>query len=58
MAGYSMEAGKHHWLYTLSLALTVTLTVYTTLEVEYPRLGLIRLTTQNEVFSELINSMK
>jgi hypothetical protein len=58
MAGYSMEPGRHHWLYTVSLALTVTLTVYTTLEVEYPRLGLIRLTTQNEVFTDLINSMK
>jgi hypothetical protein len=58
MAGYSMEPGKHHWLYTLSLALTVTLTVYATLEVEYPRRGLIRLTTQNEVFTDLINSMK
>jgi hypothetical protein len=58
MAGYSMEAGKHHWLYTLSLALTVTLTVYATLEVEYPRRGLIRLTTQNEVFTDLLNSMK
>jgi hypothetical protein len=58
MAGYSMEPGKHHWLYTVSLALTVTLTVYTTLEVEYPRLGLIRITTQNEVFTDLINTMK
>ena len=58
MAGYSMEPGRHHWLYTVSLALTVTLTVYTTLEVEYPRRGLIRLTTQNEVFADLINTMK
>ena len=58
MAGYSMEVGKHHWLYTLSLALTVTLTVYVTLEVEYPRRGLIRLTTQNEVFAQLVDSMK
>jgi hypothetical protein len=40
------------------MALTVTLTVYATLEVEYPRRGLIRLTTQNEVFPELIDSMK
>ncbi len=58
MAGYSMEPGRHHWLYTISLALTVTLTVYTTLEVEYPRRGFIRLTTQNEVFTDLINTMK
>jgi len=58
MAGFSMETGKHHWLYTLSLALTVTLTVYATLEVEYPRRGLIRLTTQDEVFTQLIHSMK
>jgi hypothetical protein len=57
MAGYSMNSATPNWLYTLALAFTVTLTVYTTLEVEYPRRGLIRLTTQNAVFTDLINSM-
>jgi hypothetical protein len=58
MAGYSMDSATPNWLYTIALALTVTLTVYTTLEVEYPRRGLIRLTTQNAVFADLISSMR
>jgi hypothetical protein len=58
MAGYSMNSATPNWLYTFALAFTVTLTVYTTLEVEYPRRGLIRLTTQNAVFTDLIHSMK
>lgn len=58
LAGYSMDQGRHFWLYTIALALTVTLTVYATLEVEYPRIGLIHLTTQNEVFTDLQNSMR
>jgi len=45
-------------LWSIALALSVTLTVYTTLEIEYPRRGLIHLTSQNEVFPDLINSMK
>ncbi|CAN5706147.1 hypothetical protein BH10ACI4_BH10ACI4_08520 [soil metagenome] len=57
MAGYSMSSTTPHWLYTIALALTVTLTVYATLEVEYPRRGLVRLTTQNPVFTDLRNSM-
>jgi hypothetical protein len=58
MSGYSMESSDRHWLYTLALALTVCLTIYVTLEVEYPRYGLIHLTSQNEVFEDLISTMK
>jgi len=57
MAGHSMDSATPNWLYTIALALTVTLTVYTTLEVEYPRRGLIHLTTQNAVFADLRSSM-
>jgi len=57
MAGYGMNPATPNWLYTFALALTVTLTVYTTLEVEFPRRGLIRLTTQNQVFTDLAKSM-
>src|ERR1700761_8202270 len=41
MAGYSMKPGSHDWLYTVALAVAVTLTVYTIMDVEYPRRGLI-----------------
>jgi hypothetical protein len=58
MAGYSMDAATPNWLYTIALALTVTITVYTTLEIEYPRRGIIHLAAQNPVFTDLRNSMK
>jgi len=40
-----------------SLALAVTLTIYATLEIEYPRQGLIRLTDTDRTLIELRNSM-
>ena len=58
MAGYGMNPLTPTSLWSIALALSVTLTVYTTLEIEYPRRGLIHLTSQNEVFPDLINSMK
>jgi hypothetical protein len=58
MAGYGMNPLTPTSLWSIALALSVTLTVYTTLEVEYPRRGLIHLTSQNEVFPDLIDSMK
>ena len=57
MAGYSMDSTTPNWLYTIALALTVTITVYTTLEIEYPRSGLIHLSAQNPVFTDLRKSM-
>lgn len=57
LAGYSMSTSAP-WLYTFALAFTVTLTIHATLDVEYPRRGLIHLTTQHTVFDNLENSMK
>jgi hypothetical protein len=44
LAGYSMTAGGRSWFHMSALALAVTLTIYATLEIEYPREGFIRLT--------------
>jgi hypothetical protein len=57
MAGYGMDSATPNWLYALALAFTVTLTIYATLEVEFPRRGFIHLTTQNAVFADLRSSM-
>jgi hypothetical protein len=56
MAGYSMKAGPRDWMY--SIALAVTLTVYTILDVEYPRRGLIRLQELDRTLISLRDSMK
>lgn len=58
MAGYSMKAGPRDWMYSIALALAVTLTVYTILDVEYPRRGLIRLQQLDRTLISLRDSMK
>lgn len=58
MAGYSMKPSDHDWLHSVALALAVTLTVYTILDVEYPRLGLIHLRDRDQALISLRDSMK
>jgi hypothetical protein len=58
MAGYSMKSGPNEWLYSIALAVAVTLTVYTILDVEYPRLGVVRLTSLDGKMLSLRDSMK
>ena len=58
MAGYSMKPGPLDWLYAIALAMAVTLTVYTILDVEYPRRGLIHLRDLDRALISLRDSMK
>jgi hypothetical protein len=58
MAGYSMKPGGRDWLYSIALAVAVTLTVYTILDVEYPRRGLIRLGDHDRTLISLREAMK
>jgi hypothetical protein len=58
IAGYSMKPGPHNWMYSVALAVAVTLTVYTILDVEYPRRGLIRLGHMDQALISLRDSMK
>ena len=58
MAGYSMKPGGRDWVYSVALALAVTLTVYAILDVEYPRRGLIRLDDHDRMLISLRESMK
>jgi FtsH-binding integral membrane protein len=57
VAGYGMTATRRSWFYTIALAVTVTFTIYATLEIEYPRKGLIRLTHMDDTFLQLRDSM-
>jgi hypothetical protein len=58
MAGFSMKPGPRDWVYSIALALSVTLTVYTIMDVEYPRRGLIRLRDRDQPLISLRDSMK
>jgi hypothetical protein len=57
LAGYGMTSSGRSWFYMAALAVTVTATVYTTLEIEYPRQGLIRLTGADRALVNLRDSM-
>jgi hypothetical protein len=58
MAGYGIRNEQGDWFYSIALAFVVTLTVYATLEIEFPREGLIRFTQLDQPFFNLIDSMK
>lgn len=57
LAGYGMTATPRNWLYIIALALAVTFTIYATLEIEFPRQGLLRLTGTDSTLIDLRNSM-
>lgn len=58
IAGYGPAIGHRDWVYSLAFAAAVTLTVYATLEIEYPRQGLIRLGHLDRGLISLRDSMK
>lgn len=57
-AGYDMAGGrKPSLLHRVGLALTLSLSVYVILDLEYPRIGLIRLDAADQVLIDLRASM-
>ncbi len=59
LAGYGMAGGKSRsWLHMLSFATVVAITVYVIMDIEYPRLGLIRLDDADRVLLQLRESMQ
>ncbi len=58
LAGFHMAGGKaRSWLHTVGFAAVLATTVYVILDIEYPRLGLIRVDAVDEVLIELRRSM-
>jgi hypothetical protein len=56
--GYRMASGPHQsWLHLGFTVITVVI-VYVVLDVEYPRTGLIRLETADQLLIKLRQSMK
>ncbi|HRF07009.1 DUF4239 domain-containing protein [Accumulibacter sp.] len=59
LAGYGMSAAKSRsWLHMIGFAATMALAVYVVIDIEYPRLGLIRVDTFDEVLVDVLESMK
>ena len=57
LGGYSMAARGRSWFHMFALSMAVTLTIYATLEIEYPRRGLIRLKDSDKTLIEFRNSI-
>lgn len=59
LVGYGTSANKDRsWLHTVIFAAILSLTVYVIVDLEFPRLGLIRVDAADQVFIELRKSMQ
>jgi hypothetical protein len=59
LAGYRMASGQHRsWLHILSYTFITAIIVYVILDVEYPRAGLIRLQTADQLLVQVRENMK
>jgi hypothetical protein len=59
LAGYGMTARKSRsWLHILGFVTMTVIAIYVTLDLEYPRVGLLRIDAYDEVLVELLESMK
>jgi hypothetical protein len=58
-AGYGMASGTvRNWMYTVGIAASVSIATYVIIELEYPRLGLVRVSGMDQVLVEARDSMK
>ena len=59
LVGYGMATSKtRNWLHMLGLAFVMAVSVYVILDIEYPRLGFIRVDSFDQALVELRESMK
>ena len=59
LAGYGMAGGKSRdWLHMLAFAAVLALAIYVIIDIEYPRLGLIRVDAFDQVLVDIRASMK
>ena len=59
LAGYGMAGGKsRNWLHIIGFAAVMAMAVYVIIDIEYPRLGLIRVDTYDQALVDLRASMK
>jgi hypothetical protein len=59
LVGYDTGgSGRRHWLQLLTFASIFSLTLYVILDMEYPRVGLIRVTAMDRVLQDVRDSMR
>jgi hypothetical protein len=58
LAGYRMAGGQHRsWLHILAFTVITVIIVYVILDVEYPRAGLIRLESGDQLLVHIRENM-
>jgi hypothetical protein len=58
IAGFGMgDSGKRPWLHTLVYAVALTATVYTIMDLEFPRAGIVRVDRYDQILIDQRNSM-
>ena len=59
LLGYGMAASTtRSWIHMVGFAAMMTLAIYVTLDMEFPRLGLIRIDAFDQVLVDLRESMR
>jgi hypothetical protein len=58
LAGYGMVGKSRSWLHILCFAFVIAVIVYVTTDIEYPRLGFIRVDAFDQALVDLRNNMK
>ncbi len=59
LAGYGMAGGRsRNWLHMIGFATVMAVTIYVIIDIEYPRLGLIRVDVFDQALTDLRASMK
>ena len=58
LVGYDQGGVRRNWLHVVTFALLFSLTLYVIIDVEYPRLGLIRVTAMDRVLQDVRDSMR
>lgn len=59
LAGFGMaEAGSRSWIHVVAFAVVLTITIYVIIDMEYPRVGLIRIEKFDQALVDVRSSMK
>jgi hypothetical protein len=59
LVGYDLGGSvRRNWLHVLTFALLFSLTLYVIIDMEYPRMGLIRVTAMDRVLQDVRDSMR
>lgn len=59
IAGYGVtSASRRYWIYMVAFAASTTIAVYATLDIEFPRAGMVRVDAADRALTEVVERMK